>query len=68
VVCINWRFNGLEAGGNIKDPRIGTKYSVLDKDYHVRNYLWLLSSNSLILFDLLVCYQFVTIFVYLLLG
>lgn len=46
----------IEAGGNIKDPRIGTKCSVKHPDYHIRNYLWLLSNNSIIILDLLVCF------------
>jgi hypothetical protein len=35
----------------LKDPRMGTKCSLEDPDFSVRNYLWLLSSNRIYLID-----------------
>ena len=42
---------GHEKRGGAKDPRTGTKCSINDHDYSLRNYLWLQSTNTLYLLD-----------------
>eukprot|EP01063_Lacrimia_lanifica_P022812 TRINITY_DN30326_c0_g1_i1.p1 TRINITY_DN30326_c0_g1~~TRINITY_DN30326_c0_g1_i1.p1 ORF type:complete len:489 (+),score=103.16 TRINITY_DN30326_c0_g1_i1:84-1550(+) len=37
--------------GGDEDPRIGTSYSTDDADYHMRNYVYLLSRNEVVLID-----------------
>ena len=47
----NFRPVGHPSMGGSKDPRTGTCCSVHDDDYHVRNYLWLLSTNTIVVLD-----------------
>ena len=47
----NFRPVGHPSMGGAKDPRTGTCCSVHDDDYHVRNYLWLLSTNTIVVLD-----------------
>eukprot|EP00754_Rhynchopus_humris_P035476 Rhum_TRINITY_DN17000_c0_g1::Rhum_TRINITY_DN17000_c0_g1_i1::g.165022::m.165022 len=42
---------GHELMGGAQDPRTGTQVSVADVDYHLRNYVYLLSSNTVYLLD-----------------
>lgn len=42
---------GHPKGGGDKDPRMGTKISTEDVDFHLRNYIWLYSTNKLYLLD-----------------
>ena len=42
---------GHELMGGAQDPRTGTQVSVSDADYHLRNYVYLLSSNTVYLLD-----------------
>ena len=37
--------------GGPRDPRTGTCCSIEDADYHLRNYVWLLSTNTIALLD-----------------
>ena len=32
--------------GGTRDPRVGTRTSTSDSDYHLRNFFWLLSTNT----------------------
>lgn len=38
-------------GNQTQDPRIGSQCQTSDHDYHLRNYLWLLSTNQVVLLD-----------------
>lgn len=40
----------IKQGGE-KDPRHGTKVSIKDEDFHLRNYIWLSSTNKIYLLD-----------------
>ena len=42
---------GAPAMGGPRDPRTGTCCSIEDADYHLRNYVWLLSTNTIALLD-----------------
>ena len=43
---------GAEEMGGADDPRIGTKTSTADPDYALRNFVWLLSTNTLYVVDI----------------
>jgi hypothetical protein len=42
---------GDDSMGGQSDPRLGTRCSLADPDYPLRNYLWLLSTNQIVLID-----------------
>lgn len=42
---------GHKKQGGEKDPRHGTKVSIQDSDFHLRNYIWLSSTNKIYLLD-----------------